>query len=201
MLLPRQLLLLLLLQEAIGPVEVPRGRLAEASELPDGLAHGAGVVGQPLDVFEGQVDDLVAAGVTVEVSAGETLQAGLVGDAALAVRQVGAQRQGAGQGTALQAAGQAGALLGGRPNGRDGRQTADVHATTAMSNDPLTRPLLITKDLMTLRDFDGHLCHIKRKKKKKTMKTIESNLFAVSHQNSLAGISEQKTFRYSVYQW
>lgn len=104
----------LLLQDAIRPVEVAGGGRAESSQLTDGLAHGAGVVGQALDVLEGQVDDLVAAGVAVEVSAGEALQAGLVGDAALAVRQVGAQRQGAGQGAALQAAGLAGALLGGR---------------------------------------------------------------------------------------
>lgn len=108
-LLPRELLLL---QDAVGPIEVPRGGWAEASKLADGLAHGAGVVGQALDIFEGQVDDLVAAGVAVEVSAGEALQAGLVGDATLAVRQVGAQRQGARQGAALQAAGMA-ALLGG----------------------------------------------------------------------------------------
>lgn len=47
--------------------------------------------------------------------AGEALEAGLVGDATLAVRQVGAQRQGAGQGAALQAAGLAGAQLSGRP--------------------------------------------------------------------------------------
>lgn len=106
---------LLLLQDAVGPVEVAGGGRAEAPELPDGLAHGAGVVGQALNVFEGQVDDLVAAGVAVQVTAGEALQPGLVRDAALAVRQVGAQRQGAGQGAALQAAGLAGALLGGRP--------------------------------------------------------------------------------------
>lgn len=129
MLLPRELLLL---QDAVGPVEVPGGGRAEASELADGLAHGAGVVGQALDIFEGQVDDLVAAGVAVEVSAGEALQAGLVGDATLAVRQVGAQRQGAGQGAALQAAGLAGALLGGRPekegNSQEGRgQIKDPH--------------------------------------------------------------------------
>lgn len=126
MLLPRALLLL---QEAAGTVEVPGGGRAEASELADGLAHGAGVVGQALDVLEGQVDDLVAAGVAVEVSAGEALQTGLVRDAALAVRQVGPQRQGARQGAALQAAGLAGALLGGRPeregNSREVRQ--EIH--------------------------------------------------------------------------
>lgn len=54
------------------------------------------------------------------MSAGEALQAGLVGDAALAVRQVGAQRRRAGQGAALQAAGLAAALLGGRPGGKKG---------------------------------------------------------------------------------
>lgn len=111
MLLPRTLLLL---QDAVGPVEVPGGGWTQASQLADGLAHGAGVVGQALNVLEGQVDDLVAAGVTVQVAAGEALQAGLVGDAALAVRQVRAQRQGAGQGAALQAAGLTGAQLGGR---------------------------------------------------------------------------------------
>lgn len=118
MLLPGELLLL---QDAVGPVEVPGGGRTEAPELADGLAHGAGVVGQALNIFEGQVDDLVTAGVAVEVSAGEALQAGLVGDAALAVRQVRAQRQGAGQGAALQAAGLAGALLGGRPEKRGGK--------------------------------------------------------------------------------
>lgn len=113
---------MLLLQDAVGPVEVPGGGWAEASQLPDGLAHGAGVVGEALDVLEGQVDNLVTAGVAVEVSAGEALQAGLIGDAALAVWQVGAQRQGAGQGAALQAAGLAGALLGGRPERKEGSQ-------------------------------------------------------------------------------
>lgn len=116
MLLPRaRRLLLLLLQDPAGPIEVARGRRPEAPQLPDGLAHGAGVLGEALDVLEGQVDDLVAAGVAVQVAAGEALEAGLVGDAALAVGQVGPQRQGAGQGAALQAAGLAGALLGGRP--------------------------------------------------------------------------------------
>lgn len=112
---------------AVRPVDVARGRGAQASQLPDGLAHGAGVVGQALDVLEGHVDDLVAAGVAVEVAAGQALQAGLVGDAALAVRQVGAQGQGAGQGAALQAAGLAGALLGGRPERQGKRQ----HVLTA----------------------------------------------------------------------
>lgn len=81
--------------------------------MPDGLADGAGVLGETLDVLEGQVDDLVAAGVAVQVPTGEALQSGLVGDAALAVRQVGPQRQRACQGAALQAAGLAGAVLGG----------------------------------------------------------------------------------------
>lgn len=105
----------LLLQDAVRPIEVPRGRWTQASQLPDGLAHGAGVVRQTLDVLEGQVDDLIAAGIAVKMPAGEALEAGLVGDATLAVRQVGAQRQGAGQGAALQAAGLAGAQLSGRP--------------------------------------------------------------------------------------
>ena len=52
------------------------------------------------------------------MAAGQALQAGLVGDAALAVGVVGAQRQGDGQGAALQAAGLTGAQLGGRPEGR-----------------------------------------------------------------------------------
>lgn len=110
-----------LLQDGVGPVQVPGGRRSQAPQLADGLAHGAGVVGQALDVFEGQVDDLVAAGVAVEVSAGETLQTHLVGDAALAVGHVGAQRQGAGQGAALQAASLDGALLGGGPGGHTRR--------------------------------------------------------------------------------
>lgn len=130
MLLPRDHLLLLLLQDAVGPVEEPGGGRAEASQLADGLAHGAGVVGQAFDVLKGQVDDLVAAGVAVEVSAGEALQAGLVGDATLAVRKVGAQRQGAGQGAALQAAGLAGALLGGRP---EGTGTRFAHSAAEMT--------------------------------------------------------------------
>lgn len=104
-----------LLQKGVGPIQVPGGRWSEAPELADGLAHGAGVVGQALDVLKGQVDDLVAAGVAVEVSAGKPLQARLVGDAALAVGRVRAQRQGAGQGAALQAARLDGALLRGRP--------------------------------------------------------------------------------------
>lgn len=103
------------LQDAVGPVEVPGGGRAESSEVAEGLAHGAGVVGQPLDVFESQVDDLVAARVAVQVTAWEALQAGIERDATLAVREVGAQRQGAGQGAALQTAGLAGAQLGGRP--------------------------------------------------------------------------------------
>lgn len=123
MLLPRTLLL----QDAVGPVEVPGGGRAQASQLARGLAHGAGVVGQALDVLEGQVDDLVAAGVAVQVAAGEALQAGLVGDATLAVRQVGAQRQGAGQGAALQAAGMAGAQLGGRPEREGNSWDVKVH--------------------------------------------------------------------------
>lgn len=114
-----------LLHHAVGPAEVPRGggwgagRAQASSQLPDGLAHGAGVLGQAFDVLEGQVDDLVAARVAVEVAAGEALQAGLVGDAALAVGQVGAQRQRAGQGAALQAAGLAGAQLSGSPENEE----------------------------------------------------------------------------------
>lgn len=109
-----------LLQDGVGPVHVPGGRRAEAPELADGLADGAGVVGQALDVLEGQVDDLVAAGAAVEVSAGEALQTRLVGDAALAVGSVRAQRHGARQGAALQAARQDRALLGGRPGQEQG---------------------------------------------------------------------------------
>lgn len=82
----------LLLQNSRGPIEVARGRGAQAPQLPDGLTDGAGVLGEALDVLEGQVDNLVAAGVTVQVSAGEALQPGIVGDAALAMRQVGPQR-------------------------------------------------------------------------------------------------------------
>lgn len=117
-----------LLQEAVGPTEARGGGRPQAPQLADGLAHGAGVVGQALNVLEGQVDDLVAARVAVQVAAGEALQASLVGDAALAVRHVGAQRQGAGQGAALQAAGLTGAQLGGRP-GR-GRGTVSMWRST-----------------------------------------------------------------------
>lgn len=98
-----------------------------ASQLPDGLAHGAGVVGEALDVLERHVDDAVAAGVAVQVSAGEALQARLVADAALAVRPLGAQRQRAGQGAALRAAGRAAALLGGRPGAEE--TAGDTHET------------------------------------------------------------------------
>lgn len=104
-----------MLQKGVGAVQVPGGRRAQAPELADGLAHGAGVVGQALDVFKGQVDDVVAAGVAVEVPAGEPLQTHLVGDAGLAVGHVWAQRERAGQGAALQAASLDGALLRGGP--------------------------------------------------------------------------------------
>lgn len=116
-----------LLQHAVGPAEVARGGRAQAPQLADGLAHGAGVVGQALDVLEGQVDDLVAAGVAVQVAAGEALEADFVGDAALAVRQVGPQGQGAGQRAALQAAGLAAAQLGGRPE--DGGSSTNTTIT------------------------------------------------------------------------
>lgn len=107
-----------LLQEGVGAVQVPGRRWSKAPELAHGLADGAGVVGQALDVFKGQVDNLVAAGVAVEVSAGEPLQTHLVRDAALAVGRVWARRQRAGQGAALQAASLDGALLSGRPGGK-----------------------------------------------------------------------------------
>lgn len=58
---------------------------------------------------------MVAAGAAVEVAAGEPLQTHLVGDAALAVRHVWAQRERASQGAALQAASLDGALLRGGP--------------------------------------------------------------------------------------
>lgn len=109
-------------QHAAGSVQAPRGRRAQAPQLTDGLAHGAGVVGEALDVLEGQVDDLVAAGVAVKMAAGEALEAGAVGDAALAVRQVRTQRQRTGQGAALQTAGLAGAQLGGGPEEEEVRQ-------------------------------------------------------------------------------
>lgn len=105
-------------QERAGAVQVPGGRGSQPPQLADGLAHGAGVVRQALDVLEGQVDDLVAAGAAVEVAAGEALQPRLVGDAALAVGGVRAQGQRARQGAALQAAGLDGALLGGGPADR-----------------------------------------------------------------------------------
>lgn len=129
---------LLLLQDAVRPVEEPRGGRAGAPQLADGLAHGAGVLGQALDILEGQVDDLVAAGVAVEVSAGEALQAGLVGDAALAVGHVGAQRQGARQGAALQTAGLTGALLSGRPEGESQDERGQKSHTLESGNNEST---------------------------------------------------------------
>lgn len=87
----RTLLLLLLLQDAKGSAEVLRRRRSQTSQLPDGLAHGTRVVGQTLDVLEGEVDDLVAAWVAVQVAAGKTLQTGVVGDAVLTVWQVRTQ--------------------------------------------------------------------------------------------------------------
>lgn len=110
------------LQERAGAVQVPGGRRFRAPELAAGLAHGAGVVGQALDVLKGQVDNLVTAGAAVEVPAGEPPQARLEGDAALAVGRVRAQPQGAGQGAALQAARQDGAL----PCGGPGEKRADT---------------------------------------------------------------------------
>lgn len=124
MLLPRGLLLL---QEAVGPVEEPRGGRALAPQPLDGLAHGTGVVGQTLDVLEGQVDDLVAAGGAVEVAAGQALEPGLVGDAALAVGGVGPQGQGPCQGAGVQAASLAGAQLSRRPGGGGGTCSVKLH--------------------------------------------------------------------------
>lgn len=94
----------------------------EASQVTEGFAHWAGVFGQAFDVLKREVDDLVGAGVAVEVSAGETLQPGLVGDAALAVRNIRAQRQATGQRTALHAGGLTRAQLSGRPAGPRGRE-------------------------------------------------------------------------------
>lgn len=111
-----------MLQHPAGSVEVPRGGGPQASQLPDGLAHRTGVLGQTLDVLKGHVDDLVAAGAAVEVSTREALEAHLVGDAALTVRHVRPQRQGTRQRAALQAAGVAGAELSGRPGRGGGRR-------------------------------------------------------------------------------
>lgn len=116
------LLCTLLLQDAVRPIEVTGGGWAQASQLADGLAHRAGVVRQALNILKGQVDDLVATGVAIEVATGEALQTGLIRNATLAVWQVGAQRQGAGQGAALQAAGLAGTQLGGRPDKKGNKQ-------------------------------------------------------------------------------
>lgn len=56
---------------------------------------------------------MVAAGVAVEVAARQPLEAGLVGDAALAMRHVGTQRQRARQRAVVQATRLAAALLAG----------------------------------------------------------------------------------------
>lgn len=60
----------------------------EASQMTKGLTHRAGIFGQAFYVLESHVDDLIGAGVAVEVTAGETFQPGLVRDAALAVRNI-----------------------------------------------------------------------------------------------------------------
>lgn len=112
---------LLLRRHAAGSVQAARGRRPQAPQLTDGLAHGTRVVGQALDVLEGQVDDLVAAGAAVKVAAGEALEAGAVGNAALAVQEIRTQRQRSGQGAAVQAAGLAGAQLSRRPEGAEAR--------------------------------------------------------------------------------
>lgn len=68
-------LLWLLLQEAVGAMEIPReGGLPQGGpwgpHLPQGFTNGARILGQPLDVFEGQVDNLITAGITVQVPTG-----------------------------------------------------------------------------------------------------------------------------------
>lgn len=113
-----------LLQDARGVVEVPRGGGAKAPQLPEGLAHGAGVLGQTLDVLEGHVDYLVAAGAAEQVTAGEAFEAHLVGDTALAVGQVGPQGQRPRQGAAVQAAGLTRAHLRWRPGGGTGQRVS-----------------------------------------------------------------------------
>lgn len=60
----------------------------EASQMTKGFTHRAGIFGQAFYVLESHVDDLIGAGVAVEVTAGETFQSGLVRDAALAVRNI-----------------------------------------------------------------------------------------------------------------
>lgn len=95
----------------------------EASQVTEGFAHWAGIFGQAFYVLKSQVDDLIGAGVAVEMAAGETLQPGLVGDAALAVRNIRAQRQTTGQRTALHAGGLTRAELCGRPAGTRERKT------------------------------------------------------------------------------
>ncbi len=76
---------------------------SEASKVTEGFAHWAGILGQTFYVLKSQVDDLIGAGVAVEVAAGETLQPGLERDAALAVRNIRVQRQTTAQRTALHA--------------------------------------------------------------------------------------------------
>lgn len=94
----------------------PERRVVEAVEVAQGLADGAGVISQTLDVLEGHVDDADGAGFAVQMAAGEASEAGGVGDAALAVRlKVRAWRQAAGQRAALHARRLAGSQLRGRP--------------------------------------------------------------------------------------
>lgn len=62
------------------------------------------------------------------MAAGQPLQPRLVGDAALAVGQVRAERERASQGAALQAASLDGALLGGGPADRHAAELRRCHA-------------------------------------------------------------------------
>lgn len=92
----------------------PERRVVKAAEVAQGLADGAGVIGQTLDVLEGHVDDADGAGLAVQVATGEASEAGGVGDAALAVRlKVRARRQAAGQRAALHTRRLAGSQLHG----------------------------------------------------------------------------------------
>lgn len=75
----------------------------QAAQVPQGLAYGARVLREALDILEGQVDDVVGARAAVEVATGQPLQPALVVDAVLAVGQVRAEGDATSQGAALHA--------------------------------------------------------------------------------------------------
>lgn len=50
----------------------------KATQVTQGFAHGAGIFSQTFDVLKSQVDDLIGAGVAVEMTAGQSLESGFI---------------------------------------------------------------------------------------------------------------------------